>query len=160
MEQDIINKNNETIASLRAMADFLEANPVNHYSTLDLISFCHTKDELVRVAREYAPVAKDWSGEEYFGVEKHFGKYGKIRWIIDRDKVCEKVVTTEKIMRPVFADPTIIGEKEVEVQKVEWKCCESLLRPPADKLVLDTSHSEIGVQAVLESDLSSVAAPL
>lgn len=119
--------NAEHVASLRLLADFLEANPdVVPGIDWDSCIYSDTKEGIADKARRFSPVEKEFT-DHHFGLVKHFGSHATLRWFTNRSEVCERVVVgTKTVTRPVMVQQ---GEETVEVEIKEWRCVEPLLKP-------------------------------
>lgn len=115
---------------MRLLADFMEKNPGldNGLTFNQYLIFVDTKEEMAKVAKRYGPLVKDYGTDDenaWFSLSKRFGETLQIQWTIRRAKVCELVtVGKETVKRPKMVQD---GEEEVEVEKKEWRCTESLL---------------------------------
>jgi hypothetical protein len=133
-------KDRTTADGLRALADFLDANPelAKKYSSHEHLFYVGCEKDpkafLAEIARRHAPLEKDFS-TDYAGLRKQFGGGVSIRWYSDRKDVCVKVVTgTKTVVLPAKeAEP----ERTVTVEETEWICTEPLLADRPPKLTLD-----------------------
>ena len=104
----------EKINDVRAMLDFLEANPsfplpyALSYDRLDWGVYCHgNKATFLNAAKQLGTCVKQPSSDDDMDMQlvKYFGKFASITVQAERAAICEKVV---------------VGIKEVEI--IEWKC--------------------------------------
>lgn len=116
----------EFIRGLRECADFFEAHPsvdVPYEQQIDI--FVTDKAELAAIAR-VASWRKDWR-DSWLTLRKSFGAYWKLNVNLDRQQICKKVVTGERIIPAVPASP------ERTVETFEWVCEEPSLLAEAGK---------------------------
>lgn len=123
----------EKIAGLRALAAYLEAHPEVPVPVLGRMYAFATKDKLRAIARALRSATKTASGD-YFALEKSFGPV-ILQVNFPRDQVCRRVV--------VGVDH--VPEKTIPahiVERVEWFCPESLLRPERPEPTPDEARME------------------
>lgn len=121
--------------SLRAVADWLDAHPELPEPYRAEVMFNAGGDdgaraELGAVARALPRAEKSASDHGIYSVEGALGRV-KVHAVALREAVCEKVVTTEEVTELV-PDPTAdvpMVEVTKTVEKVDWVCTDSLLRP-------------------------------
>jgi hypothetical protein len=127
----------EFIDGLRKLADFLEAHPEvpAEYGVNFIVNAGWADDGLTapeRLAR-IARIPGGWekqSDEHSFDLVRKFGAH-TLTVFANHEYVCERVVHTETVTREV-PDPERLAEVPTitvteEVERVEWKCPESLL---------------------------------
>ena len=128
------------IRGLRALADFLEANPsvpTPSYGPYFNVSSC-SKEQLqaVLTAQGKPKVEKNYWNES-FSLKMHFAEWEALRvteegyryndtgnttitFTAQREEVCERVVTGTKIIPREVIPERVVEEHEEEI--VEWKC--------------------------------------
>ena len=119
----------ERVKGLRALADFLEANPEIEapYAELRFKLFCANKNQIAEAARRYAPLTKTNYGSWYLLV-RDFGGGVVLDWTIEREKVCRRVQTgTQIVSKPKVPDGVEMEYEQVEEPVYEWEC-EPLLK--------------------------------
>jgi hypothetical protein len=110
-------KNESYVRDLRELADWLERHPeLDPPSKYNGYYFLHDKGDLAKYAKSLERAEKDVSGE-YFIVRRKFGSI-LIEALVDRGRVCERVVTGQRRVEAVPAHFEDI---------VEWKCPESVI---------------------------------
>lgn len=121
-----MNENKSLIDGLRQAADFLEVNGGvgKVFSEFTLSIQCKNADEMIQRTRGIGQCDKVAFGE-YFMLRKSLRPGMFIDWWVDREKVCERIVTTEVL--PALPERTLPAEPERVVEKVTWSCPESLL---------------------------------
>jgi hypothetical protein len=131
------------IDGLRELADFLERAPrperlIDRRDAVRLIDYQLSRSLLVERERELGgPWEKGRLGTDdtYFYLTRRFGPH-EVTLYTDRSNVCERVVITETVTREVpdpDAPPVPMVTVTEEVERVSWRCPESLLEPlPVD----------------------------
>ena len=116
--------NSEYVRSLRAMADYLEANPdVTLYQENFNVPLPDLK-AMQEAARTHGPLEKIW-GREHFILRKNFGQVN-LDFYCNRSKVCQRVDIKRTVIRPKVV--LVEGEtEEVEITESSWECNESIL---------------------------------
>lgn len=117
----------EQIEGLRALANWLEANPGLNVHIAAVANVTTTdRAELANA------VLRMGGGEKFtdtyrIGVRRTFAENVTVNALAYHATVCEKVVTTETVQEP---DPEALARVPLvtrEVERVEWKCPDSLL---------------------------------
>lgn len=138
-------------AAFRELADFLDANPDligTRHAFNDIMVFPRDRDGVVawaRAAARFKPAAVSKThGEVWSRVNLGFGGTGeyppvRVRVTIEREEVCERVVTGIREVTEMVPDPDHVAAAPlVEVTKtiedVEW-VCHPLLADPAPEQV-------------------------
>ena len=118
--------NSKIVQSLRQVVEFLEANPTFQISAPSLYTWVDDKTEFIRHCAMLRTFTKDWSGGLVFKATRDFGNRVDIRLLVDRQEICERIVTTTVI--PAETLPAIEAKTIPEHEKVtvEWKCPEDL----------------------------------
>jgi hypothetical protein len=88
------NKNQELIDGLKMVVMWLEKHPNVPPLSVNLSQYLYTKDELVQFASTMGTFKKEVD-EHYYTLVKTFSPNVKFTVMIDRAKVCKKVVTWE-----------------------------------------------------------------
>jgi hypothetical protein len=126
------------IDGLRAVADFLQANPalvssVVYRSFVSCNSHSPSSPDLLEAARAAGGKWEKHVDETDFHLTRSFGPH-TITLFVGRENVCERVIThtetiTHEVPDPEFVAniPTVTVTEEVE--HVEWVCPPSLLAP-------------------------------
>ncbi|SRR5581483_417152 len=120
------NKNTETIASLRAAADWLEQYPELPKVYCGNIAVFYKSDDQkadVAVVAKAMGAAEKVYTESIFLLKKMFGREANISYVADREQVCEQVLVGKRI-EPAHTIPAteerFVPEHEVPVY--EWRC--------------------------------------
>lgn len=121
-----MNENQSLIDGLRHAADFLEVNDGvgKVFGEFTLSIHCKNADEMIHRTRGLGRLDKV-TFSEYFLLRKILRPGMVIDWWVDREKVCERIVTKETL--PALPERTLPAEPERVVEKVTWSCPESLL---------------------------------
>lgn len=123
----------QTIAGLRAAADFFEANPDAPIAySIDLGYHCSDRDEFVAAVRALGSARKDFNST-FAQAGRRFGGGVEVRYQAYRDQVCERVVVGTKQVEVEEPDPEVVAalpkvKRTETVEEVEWRC-EPLLAP-------------------------------
>ncbi len=132
-EQKQDRKRTESIQGMRALCDFLEANPTiesplaGGYMTIYV-----TPDQLKATARTLGSFTKS-ADADYYRLVKDFGGGVELHTITSRSAVCKKVkvgtqTVVKKVIDPAYVRPiTPMVEVEVEEDVYEMQCPESIL---------------------------------
>jgi hypothetical protein len=108
----------EFISDIREIADFFEAHPdlkVMPSPYLFISDYSETAKESLRLfVKAAGKTTKEFSGNE-FKVEKRFSNGFLLHFDVQRQAVCERVVTGTKVI-PAISYP----ERTEDI--VEWKC--------------------------------------
>lgn len=126
------------ISSLREFADWLETNPdvpVNAWETITWTHFAEDRDHLRALAKTLGGRLEKRGTGDFYEVRRQFGSVVSYQVLIPRAEVCERVVTTETV-EVEGPDPEAVAALPVvkrteTVEKVEWKCPESIIAPPS-----------------------------
>jgi acyl carrier protein phosphodiesterase len=119
-----MTKQQEYANALRAIADFVEANPELHVPNTTLS--CYSMDEREDAARVLAalrPCNKRYTSD-LFKIEREFGPI-TLEYVFFRHKVCTKRVVGTKVIPAKSIPAQEIPERIEEI--VEWDCSEPLL---------------------------------
>lgn len=119
--------NAKWLEGMKQLIAFVEANPQNDHfgaSCERFIAFSLTKEELLARTKNIGPLEKIWK-DKYFSLRKTFAGGIVIDFMIDRDQVCERIVTKKVI--PARPELVLPATPEREVEEVEWHCPDSLL---------------------------------
>lgn len=124
------NVNQDLIEILRAMATFLESHDLpKAWPHISINIPCIDRADFLARTRGVGLLTKRVS-DYYFTLEKIFGDGCQIDWFVQRDEVCEKIVTKKIVpARPEMVLPAI---PEQEVEEAVWVCPESLLASVAE----------------------------
>lgn len=119
----------EAIDGLRAFADFLEQHPDSALPAAGDLYICdyqYSRDGLTKRARDLGGRWDKREGDTYFNLIRRFGPV-EYSIYTNREQVCERVVVgTEEVEVP---DPDVeVPMVTKTVEKVEWRCADSLLR--------------------------------
>jgi hypothetical protein len=118
---------------MRAMCDFLEANPKYIQGDDGQTINVHARDKagLARAAKDLAPCEKYVGLSGYYSVVKKFGPH-KLDAFALRDQVCERIQTGVKtVTERVIPEGVQLVEVTKEVPVYEYKCPKSLLEVTA-----------------------------
>lgn len=116
----------ETVQGLRALADFIEANPGLPWDPTywELGVYGINAEDAAAFARSTGTWDKIPAGSdgELLKIQRSFGPI-KLGVFARRDEVCEKVVVgTETVAIPDPVALAAVPTVEVEREVVEWKC--------------------------------------
>jgi hypothetical protein len=117
----------EMAIRLRESADLFERLP----DSIDVGTYSgetirvKTKHDFLAAMRALPGLWNKCAGGNIIWVYRHLPKGGYIDITVDRDQVCEKVVTTKTV--PATPEVVIPAEPEKVVEVIEWRCPESLL---------------------------------
>lgn len=111
----------EWLSDLRALADFLEANP-------SLIPgggerfYSYVRPEDFPAAARSLGSAKKEATDEFAKLTKGFGKH-QLTLLTDREEVCERVQVGERtVVREVLPEGVELVTEEVTEPVYEWRC--------------------------------------
>ena len=111
----------QTINDVRAMLDFLEANPELELPWFGTFNSFPEPEDIGKVAQMMAPLTKKTKGDAYYVLARKFGVIS-LEANFDHENVCERVVTgTKEIAEKITPAHT----EDI----VEWVCPDSLLNP-------------------------------
>lgn len=123
--------NKQFAVGLRELANFYESHEDFPQSELTWI-WAGNKEEFRNLALQLGRFKKNYT-DNYFTMERDFSGV-KLRVTTPRDVVCTKhVVRTEYITERV-AKTVEYEDKLVAKEVIEWKCGESLIADPLDKV--------------------------
>ena len=110
-----------TSESLRALAEFLDANPDVDVTdqNITLLKYVTTREELAAIAR-----TGSWKKEyttSWFELHKEFGNGISLQVYTDRSNICRRVVKGQRIV------PAIPEQPERVEDIVEWVCDDAVL---------------------------------
>ena len=111
----------QRINDVRAMLDFLEANPELDLPWFGIFNSFPEPDDIGKVARMMAPITKKTKGDAYYVLTREFGAIS-LEANFFHERVCEKVIVGTKEI-PEEITPAYTEDI------VEWKCPDSLLNP-------------------------------
>ncbi len=144
-------------AQIRRLADFVEDNPelVHHLSyTFNrmLVPGVRTRENVATFARAgvaaRAKVSKH-QGDNWAGVDIRFGPDLSLHVYVDREEICERVVTGTREVTEMVPDPEHVAaaplvEKTTVVEDVEWVCHPILADEAGTALPADGDGHPIG----------------
>lgn len=124
----------QVVSDLRALADFYERPEsivlpapnlyetfyVSHYEWIGgkyQVNTEKSKRKLKRIVKALGQCEKDW-GSDDLQVIKRIGSKIKLAFRVDREAICEKVLTGNKIIHPA----TVSSIPERIEDQFEWKC--------------------------------------
>lgn len=112
---------NTVAQSLRELADFIESlSDIDlRDQRITLIHYVTTREELAAIAR-----VGSWSkqyDDSFFNIVKDFGNGIELQVYTDRANICRRVVTGQRIVEAVPAQPERIEDI------VEWVCDDAVL---------------------------------
>jgi len=116
------------IDGLRALADFLEANPSLPAPTLNrLLVPLSTREQIAGIAR-VGSWQKDYESDTWFSLKRSFGPQVTLEYFTERSNVCRKVKTGETRLVPARpAEPERIEDVE------KWVCDDAALLPDREQ---------------------------
>ncbi len=137
-EVSLTEKQSETIAGLREMADFLEQNPelIDMIGTQTFYMFHYTADvkDFARKALMLGNFEKS-SDSVFFNVDRYFGPV-RLQLTARHELICEKVVIDSQEVETEELDPELVRIALADIPKVKvvttvertaWKCPPSLV---------------------------------
>ena len=117
----------EFIQGLRDLADLYENQPglqLPHEQTINV--FCDSAEEFTEQARALGSVQKRDDGR-YFTLRRTFGGVINFDLFTERDLVCERIVTGQRVI-PATEAKLVPAEPERIEDIIEWRCPDSVLR--------------------------------
>ena len=116
-------------ANLRAMADFMEQEegvPLPSLTVkVDLYNL--TPEQVPAIAKAFGSAKKEYLGDSFFVLKKHFGELVAIEANWSREKVCTRVVVGQKTVAKQV--PVAYELRNETVDVVEWRCTDPVLAP-------------------------------
>lgn len=115
----------EKIAIIRRLLDFLEANDIDisHIHAIGNV-FLPDRDALAERIKGLGKLEK-FTSDSYFWLRKTFAVDCYVDFNVDRDKVCQRVVTQKVI--PARPETVLSALPERVEEVVTWECPESIL---------------------------------
>lgn len=124
----------ELVKGLRDLADFIDKKgvelPIEYVSPMELREYFwgdaeKCKANMIQAAKLLGKSTKDYTSYS-FSLEKNFGKFVKLVFNTEREKVCvKKVVGIEQVPKKVYVE---IPNETVDKEIIEWDCQEPLLK--------------------------------
>lgn len=114
----------DTIAGLRALADFLEEKSFEVYGSLTVNLWPHSKEEFLEAARKVGACEKVESGG-YLVLRKRFSDLVILELNGRHEYICTRKVTTRIL--PPEPERIVPAKLERVEEVVEWECPKSIL---------------------------------
>ena len=122
----------ETAESLRALADFIEANPTigdrvasaaaNDYGGGIFNIWAENAEQMAHLAHQLGGHREKRADDSYVDIVRRFGPL-RIRVTAPRERVCERrVVGTHTVEVPATEAQPAQPARTIEVERIEWEC--------------------------------------